>query len=611
MRYIIKKGEKMRKNMLQALYTVLMGLFIYSCSGLTLPEKIGVKGTVNLPIRVGAANLNETLKVKIENAFSASIQEGAIIYIVDYGKEQDVQTFCLYIPIKMTKDLNPSEFLKTIDEQINGETESKDITPISLRHGDPISINTINLFNNGGDTNNNIPVVSLADIAKYVNTIYFDVCQENIDSGLGLDFCLDEEIPKGLQMILICDEIDVYSNLINNLFTTVPKTLHKGHNKFGNEEEELELKVSEYSSDRRMLRFTVKFQSDGPISSVWDTSRDTDFPAGSTFNIKGNMSIFRKWREAKIDLAKALLASSTDDNIFGRYPAKAIDLSVLKDYFEGGFEFTDELKAKIYMNGPFAEYMGYTLEMMALFDGDEIGKELCSEDLSVSSESIDNVVKGNLNEKGYYKYKKLPGNTNEGVGVIYEDTIKEIFIARPAELFFKFRIKPDVDDKLLSVFPHSFQDIDNSGSIVTTMMIMLPMTLTAAGNDCAIYLPDMFGEDEDLFGRKECKALFDKGEIGRIRMTVNFADPIFTEGWLFINDENELFPDLPEGIRLDGPKTVLNFTKQQFDIIENTYPITPKIRIKIDEGGTVNIPKDMAILNINIEMKGLINVGEH
>jgi len=587
----------MRKSIFQAIYTVLMGLFIYSCSGLTLPEQIGVKGTLNLPIRVGAADLNKTLREKIEEVFSANEQEDTKVYTVNY-EGQTVQTFCIYIPIEMTEDLNPNSFLKTIDKQINDniDTEPKEIDVQNLIYpGFPIPISEINLFND----DNKIRPVSLNDIAGYVRTIVFDK-----SSGIGLNFHFDK-IPDGLKMKVECKEVNTKGQPISPtpLFSTT-KPLCKGEDiKFGNDQP-VTLQVSKYQDDARMLSFSIELQSaDG--SGSWSLD---NFSFGEKIEIKGKMSFFHVWTNAEIDLAKALKASAEINNTYGKFPAGAFDLSRLRNYFDGGFDING-LEVNIYMDGPVVNYFESKLLLMAQYD-DEIGNKrerLYNEPLFINKEPIK--IDRYLDKNGFYNNQNLPDNTSGYDGKIYDDTIANIFKATPNNLSFIFTIEAE-EGQYLIITPEAFNDIDNSGAIRTTMMIMLPMVLKATGDNnekSSIYLPNMFGEKDDLFGRKEPKELFSKGKIDYIRLTIDFSNPIFTGGCLFINEKKELFPD---GVRLDGKKIELNFTKEQLDIIEENL-IVPRIKIEIDDDGMISVPKDMAIMSIRLEMKGLINIGEH
>jgi len=597
----------MRKNIFQAIYIVLMGLFVYSCSDPVLPKRIGVKGTLNAPIKAGAAKLNSMLAKEMNEIFSADKQEGTIVYNVDYNG-QTVQTFCIKIPVEMTEDINPNNFLKKIDTQINKDMEGnatpKEITMKKLYPQDHIPIGDINLFNG----NNDIPYIELDDIARYVRTITFGVCQETVDSGIGLNFYFDK-IPPGLKMTVECFE--VRDAKLEQLFSTTKPLKEKEYIKFGNDQSSLPLDVNEYQGDnKRRLRFIVTLNLVEPNpQNEWDIS-DSGLNVGDEI-IKGEMRVFHVWTEAQIDLAKALKASSAIDNEFGKYPAESFDLSRLNKYFDGGFDFNG-LEFKIYMDGPDPKSingLGSKLLMKAQYDGKtgSEGREFYYGALSVNPEPIkmdDYLVK--KGDEIFYKDKDLP-NVSGYDGKIDEDTIADIFNIMPADLSFIFKIEIK-DDEILTIHPDAFDDTGDSGAIKTTMMIMLPMSLSAKGNNdskSVVSFPDMFG-DGDLFNREKPEDLFSEADIDYIRMTIGFYEQIFTGGYLFINQEKDLFP---QGIRLDSKEIVLNFTGEQIKEIEKKL-ITPNIKIELDKGGTITVPKNMGIVSIKFEMKGLINIGE-
>jgi len=607
----------MRKNIFQVIYTVLMGLSIYSCSELILPKQVGVKGTVSLPIRVGAANLASMLKDKIVKTFSDDEDEpegtkkNTKVYSVDYNG-QTVQTFCIYIPIEMTESLNPNNFLKTMDAQINGSisADPKEIyvSPIpypGVYTGGLIPITVIKEL-----MDINIPpYFSLDSISGYVRSIDFGTNQEDIVLGkgkIGMNFNFTK-IPPGLQMTLKCEEIDTVTGVPTRILFSTTKPLEEGDNILGNEEPKT-LTVSEYQEDKKVLKFTVVLESiDTDHPELWNPASHGF--TENTVEIKGNINIIRKWTRAEIDLAKALKASAAIDDTFGKFPANSFDLSELKKYFNGGFKFSDDLEVKIYMDGPDPEvidYMGSRLLLKAQYNNKtgSDGEKLYYDTLSISKNPIN--IDNHLVKKGdeeFYNDKNLPGN----YCTIDEEVIADIFRTMPDDLFFIFTIEVEAG-KYLIIKPDVFNDTDDSGSIKTTMMIMLPMTLIAevdGDKKSTISLPEMFGND-DLFGREEPEDLFSEANVEYIRMTIDFSDQIFTNGCLFINEKKELFH---QGIQLNGKKLVLNFNDEQVKEIQRNL-IKPDIKIEFDNGGMISVPKNMAVINITFEMKGIINIGE-
>ncbi|MDR0455281.1 MAG: hypothetical protein LBH20_01175 [Treponema sp.] len=583
----------MRKRFIPAVCAVYMSLFIYSCSELVLPKKVEIKGTLNLPVKVGSTNLSSLFAEKIDDAFSGGIQEGSKVYTVDY-KGQTVQTFCIYLPIEMTEDLNPNEFLKTIDRQINDgiHTEPKRIDVQIPYLGIPIPIKGIN------DIVDTIPPISLAAIAQYVKSMTFNKCEGTVDSGIGINFHFTE-IPDGLKMVLVCDALK---------FSSDPKPLVKGDNVFGNEEK-LILALAEYKNDSKKLNFDVILQSGGPDPDMLDLS-GSGLVSGNMIKIEGEMSFFHEWEEARIDLSAAIKASAKLDDITGKFPDSSFDLSGLNDYLDGGFTFND-LEVKVYMNGPHPETVNMleaNLILEAQCGDSEDELYLYNDILFINSVPIN--PNDYLDENGYYRERHLPGSSDHD-GKMNGDAIAEIFRIMPKDLFFKYSIRMG-DDKDLIITPEMFSgdinDSDENNRISIAIMIMLPMSLVAAGNDddrSIVSLPDILG-DGDLFGREGPGDLFSGVDINYVRMTIDISDQIFTKGRLFIDEDRDLFP---QGIKLNGKKIALNFTDREFKIIQEKL-ISPNIAIEIDNGGTVNIPKTMGIVNINLEIKGLIKVGE-
>jgi len=200
-----------------------------------------------------------------------------------------------------------------------------------------------------------------------------------------------------------------------------------------------------------------------------------------------------------------------------------------------------------------------------------------------------------LNDRGCYQYQHLPDwdlseqHNNE----INKEPVSNIFSALPDNLVFAYR-----PQGVLVVTPDSFK-------ITATLVIMLPMSITATGTGgdrSRIYLPKIFKKDEDLFGRDSPGSLFKSADVDYIKVTVEFMEPIFDGGYLYINGEHDLFP---EGIQLKGKTMIMNAVGADLEKL-----IYPDIRIEIDQGGTVIIPKNMGIIGIEFEVKSSVMLGE-
>jgi len=590
--YIIFKvflRKKMHKNLVGALCAVLIGQSIYSCSELILPKRIDVEGTLSSAARIGSTKINSIIEEEVKGAFADGAEDGVKVYNIDY-KGQTTQAFCISFPVELTEDLNPDDFLKTIDRQINDGINAapKEINVSIPYFGVPIPVDEINLVDN-------IPSVSLADIARYVITIDFDKSNGNDDSaGIGINFYFSE-IPDGLQMILKCAELD---------FSSDPKPLKKGDNIFGNNDK-LTLVLEEYKGNNKQLDFIMILQSAGPTTNAWNP---VGINYGEMIEIKGEMRFFRNWTKAEIDMGAAVRTTSdlNMEDLSGVYPRKAMDLSRLGKFLSGEFIFNG-LEAKIYMDGPDPDSinaMHANLIMEAYFNNDKVN---LYDDLLYISESMN--MNDYLNDNDVYIKQHLPETTSEYADRIDKDAISKIFNAMPADLLFMYRIKLD---GYLTVYPETFADDTGDsaeGSKVTsTMLIILPLDLTAMGDDdnkSAILLPDMFGND-DLFGRDAPEDLFGEADINNIRMTINFSDKIITNGYLFINEDKDLFL---QGVKLNGKTTTASVPDAEIERIQEKL-IIPDIKIEMNRGGTVNVPKKTVVVKIRFEMKGLIRPGE-
>lgn len=581
----------MQKMLVPALCAVFAGLFICSCSEFVPPNRVKVQGTLDLPVKIGAANLNTLLAREITAAFVSDVHEDTMVYKVDY-KGQKVQTFCIYFPIEMTEDLNPSNFLKTIDRQINdGIHEEPKRIDTSIPNTGPIPVSIIS-----SAMGDNIPPVSLANIAQYTITIDFDG-YNGIDesAGIGLNFYFTEII-DGLRMSVLCDELN---------FSTAPKRLKKGNNVFGNEGP-LQLKLYEgYKSNTKQLNFSMILESDGPDPDILDLTGRPGYHIGDELKIEGEMRFFRVWTQASIDLAAAIKSSSKVDDFTGRFPKAAYNLSGLKKILDGKFIFNN-LEVKLYMEGPDPNSIN-ALESRLVLEAQygDGKKNLYNDALLVSQDQLK--IEDYLDKNEFYKHRHLPGEASEYDEKIDNNTIADIFQTMPENLYFLYSMVVD-DDKVLIVYPHSFDNDSGDSTITTTMMIMLPMSLIAEGendNKSKFLIPDMFSEG-DLFGREEEGNPFGLVDVKYMKMTIGFSSVIFTKGHLFINADKDIFPN---GVRTNSRIMAFRLADAEFKRIREKL-IFPDIRVELDKGGTVNIPKNTGIVDMKFEVKTVIDPGD-
>jgi hypothetical protein len=210
-------------------------------------------------------------------------------------------------------------------------------------------------------------------------------------------------------------------------------------------------------------------------------------------------------------------------------------------------------------------------------------------------------------EKGSYKKEKLPP------GGSYFDGFEKIINARPDNLVFQYNVNmPDV----IIVTPDMFVDDDESvdSKIVSTIMLIINLQLTAGDDGGKLKFPDMFKGQKDLFDRgpdkeddtkPEKNSMFISLNVDYISFAIDFAGSFFTGGKFFIEKENEDYKPIlfPDGIRVDGSRLAVNINNQDFDKIKNKF-INPDFRLEFDPNGRIVIPRNIGLTSVNITAKG-------
>ena len=635
----------MQKKLILVLCVILVGLS-FSCSEYILPKRVEITGTVNLPVKVGVMDFNMLFLESIQYAFASDGDE-IEVYNVDY-EGQTVQTFCIYFPIEMTENLNPTDFLKTINKQINHgiSSEPRKIEPIVMPvpPGGQIPISHINVPD--------INPIYLDNIAKYVLDIDFDKCDGTENSGIGLNLYLDEII-DGLEMAIVCNDV-------NLKFSVAYKPLQKGDNIFGNEEDTTLELVDEddkpsYQNRLKSLRFTMHLRSAGPNKDMLDLNAAGLMLGDRVTIMKGEVRFFQNWTEAEIDMRAAMKAEYKEEGFVGSFPPVAagdagggFDLSGLGNFLHGGFTF-DGLETKMYMDNPVSFEMDMELDPQytGKKEAEESVEPLYKGEFSVDKNAF---VLSNHLENGNYLSEHLPGIDGEyNDANINQAVIADIFDKMPHDLIFQYKI--NFEETHLKVTPDMFSEEDkiseDSKSINMALMIMLPLRLNAQDGS-TIMIPGMF--NNVTLGMDE--SVGSSVKIQNIRMTIDFLSPIFSGGSLFIDGENSFGENIveensleenddgenddgengendvngvnsvndpklffPDGIMLGGtnkkkdPKRiVVNFSKKELEIIQDNL-IKPNIWIKFKEGDTIHIPKNLGVLGIKFEMKG-IQIGD-
>jgi hypothetical protein len=593
----------MRKKCVLIWCVILAGL-LFSCSELVLPNNVEVSGTLNVPLNVRVANLNILLNEVMEKSFPSDREEtkDLKVYQVNYNG-QIVEAFCIYIPIEMTEDLNPDHFLKTISIQINDGLSSE---PKSIS-SEPIIVPPIlptYLEADLSEANNliELPEIELNEITRYVISIEFKKCDDTLLSGIGINLNLSEIVP-GVKMTLKCEELGINDT----------KTLELGDNIFGNDtaltgKNALFLQGPDGVTT---LNFEIELKSADTGSSILQIPTDGLTPGDEIILYSGEISFFHNWIKASIDMHEAVKG---DEGLTGQFPQDledGFDLSEMGKYFDG---FTFEgMEARLYISGNPISGIEPDLILNARYhDKEDILQEGLLYEGSFEIDSTPLVLDGNYISNESYRRKHLPGlDDNQPEVILEQDTLTNIFLTMPDSLFFGYEI---VLDDIVDVYPEYFiddPDAPDSSKITPAIMIMIPMHLKATKDDSTITFPGMFGKAKDLFDRDKPETLFSSMDIKTLKMNIVLFDSFFSGGSLFLDGDKETAPLLfyPNGIRLGGRKTTVDFNKTQRDIVEKQL-IKPNIWFRFKEDDEVIVPKNLGMISIGFEVGGIFKPGD-
>ena len=550
---------------------------------------------------MGVADFGAIFTEAMQGTFSGEGDNADMkVYNVDYER-QTVQTFCIYIPIKVTETLNPTDFLKTISRQINNgiSAEPREINieipiPSFLPEDQEVEIDLENI-------SLDIPSVFLDDIAKYVVSIDFDRCNGTINSGIGMNFFL-EGIVDGLEMVLKCDELN---------FPTEPKPLGRGDNVFGNSEK-LTLELAGYKTRLKGLMFTTQLQSTNPENRKLRLSTAGLTPGEQFTIMKGNVSFFHNWTKATIDMEAAIKATSRNGQFVGTFPDANgyIDLSGLGKHLDGRFIF-EGMESKMYMYNPVGFKMRVALE--PLYAQKEVTGSLYEGEINMDKDPL--VLGKYLRDDEIYTRQHLPGLEGEySDASTNSEVVADIFVQMPGNLTFTYKV--EFADKYWDVYPEMFNNSPGGNSKITTaFMIMLPMNLLATSDDSVLFFPKIFGKANDLFGRDEIDEdgkLLGPVKLESIRMSINFYNAIFRGGRLFLDGDRDQSPLLfsPNGIPLNAKNITMDFTSQQMKIVQSQL-IKPNLWASLKKGDRVTIPKHLGVVGVKFDkIKGSFKTGD-
>jgi hypothetical protein len=601
----------MRKKCALIWCAILVGV-IFSC---VLPKNVEVSGTIKVPLNVKVTNVNVLLNEIMEKSFPSDREEtkNTKVYQVDY-QGQTIETFCIYIPMEMTEDLNPNHFLRTINTQIN-DGLSYDPKHVSMSvPPEAFLLPPDEKYPFPLDDANNIADISeidLNEIARYVISIEFNECDNSFYSsnpsdkpaeGIGLDFYFEKLLP-GIVMTLKCEQLSIEES----------KPLVEGHNIFGNNKPlkgEDKFAMGDEGGVTE-LTFKIFLESDNKDdTSILPIDMSNLTPEDDVI-YEGDIIFFHNWKKATIDMREAVIG---EEGLIGQFPQnheKGFDLSELGKYIDG---FTFEgMESRMYISGSPISGLDPGLILSAKYNDKEGSPRddtlYCG---SFAIDSIPLVLDDNYITNEYYNRKHLPGiDDNQPEFIINQDNLTKIFLTMPDNLFFGYKII--IDDEV-DIYPEYFvddPDAFDSSKVTPALLIMLPIHLTATKDDSTISLPDMFGNMKDLFGRDKPETLFESMDIKTITMSIEFLEPFFTGGSLFLDGDKETAPLLfyPDGIKLGGKKMAVDFDKTQRDIVEQQL-IKPNIWFKFKEDEEVIVPKKLGVVSIGFEVGGIYNLGD-
>jgi hypothetical protein len=591
--------KKKWKNLVLTLCIILAGLIFYSCSEFFLPKRVEIRGMVDLPVKIGVANIGSVLANTIEKAFSTPSGEAQTrVYEVDHDG-QTILISCIYLPLEVTEDFNPDHFLKTINRQINNGL-SDDPRKLYLEAEVPATGDIeVDLLDSTDDLTD-IPEISLSEITRYVISIDFDECAGEEDSGTGLNFYFDTVVP-GLIMTVKCAELS-----INDTKPLVP-----GDNIFGNNKEltgDSALYIAG-EDGTKTLNFEVTIVSNEPNPNKLHVNSAGYAPGETVAVYDGEVRFFQNWIKATIDLEAAIRA---EDGMTGSLPRSAeepqyFDLSALGEYFDG---FTFEgIEARIYMISSPVEGLDPILRLDVHY-GDEITENLYRDLFSTDIETL-KLDDRFVNDSAYFR-DHLPGMAdNIPEFDLDNDAITSIFSTMPDNLLFTYQIE---SDQYVDIYPHTMiedPDTPDSSKIIAAVMIFLPMHLKAIRDDSTITLSNIFGGLNDLFGREKPGEIFPSIDVRAIRMSVDFLEPMFFGGYLFVDGNKEETPLLfsPDGVKLNKQRIAVDFSGEQLEIVRGSL-IKPNVWFKFKENDEIYVPRVLGVMSIGFGMRGIIDTGE-
>jgi hypothetical protein len=469
------------------------------------------------------------------------------------------------------------------------------------------------------------PPYSLAEPAKYVKELDFDPCDETGSTGIGLKARF-EKVISGLALTIKCDDIKVNDK----------KDLKKDTDiVFGNTNGLVEFKLEKYKDDVGFLEYELELT---PASGT-NVLEIEELTLGEPLEIKGSVKFFHEWTRAILDMKSIIkFANIEEDDFAGEVPdvlneneenrKDPIDLSILKDYFEGGITL-DNVKTEVYISGPEGAFPPTDLpelEFSAQLVSDP-GELLGGRLLYDGPLKLGNPVKIDL-ENDYYKSETLPPGGMELDDTPFTKLIEIILNKAPADLFFQYNLK--MDDELIvtrEMFDAATDVLgddeeDEEGDVIhVDVLILLPLKfrITEEGfrMDLQKYLTTENEDDSspgtDIFSREKPgdETFLSDVNLTTLHVSLEFPEQIFNGGTIKLfsdGGEERSDPLFPNGIPLTGRSLGVNVSG---DSLARVLGSTDEARLLIldpvvlfVEGNTITIPRNMGLMSIKLGFSG-------
>jgi hypothetical protein len=472
------------------------------------------------------------------------------------------------------------------------------------------------------------PPYSLAEPAKYVKELDFDECNGTGDQGIGLKAHFEKVIP-GLRLNIKCEDIEVDAT----------KDLVEDDIVFGNTDGLLYFKLEKYKNNANYLLYELA------LASANDTNKDIleipELTPGEPLEIKGKVEFFHWWTRAILDMKEIIIfANVKDDDFKGEVPdvfdeekpEDPIDLSMLKDYIDGGVTF-DRMKTDIYLSGPKGAIEKLVLPNLEFSagrvppSGEPLGEPIGGEPLYNGPLILGYPVEIEL-ENGYYKSGNLPLGGMEIENAPFTKLMEILLKEAPDNLFFQYNVTMDEE---LTVTYDMFKEVtdaiddENDDVLIVDVLVLLPLNLRVIDEGLRFPFKKYIGEQKDIFGREKPgeDAGFPDMKMPTLNISLDFQEQIFSGGTIFLftdrvrvkkeegegdDNDDERGVDLlfPNGIPLKGRSMSINVSGAALDrVLSSTAPglLVLEPFVEFAPGDMVTIPKNMGLMGIKLGIK--------